>query len=349
MTVRGDALGQEQKLQGARMRFDVLGGGSWGTTLANLLAKNGHETRLWVREQELLAEIRSKGENTWYLHGHKLDEGLDVYMDQAAVLDGADAYLFAIPTQFLRPFLEEARPHLPKKAVVLCANKGIELGTHMTISQLVEDALKDVKPRFAMLSGPSFAREVVKEMPTAISLGCKDKKLAAELQGALSNDTFRVYTNPDVRGVEIGGAVKNIIAIAAGIADGLGFGLNARAALITRGLAEMSRLGVALGAKAQTFMGLSGMGDLVLTCTGELSRNRQVGLRLAEGQRLMDILTGMKMVAEGVKTTEAVYEMAQAKKVDLPITTQVYQVLYEEKDPRLAVTELMGRELKSEG
>ena len=331
------------------MRFAVLGGGSWGTTLADMLSCSGHEVRLWVREQELLAQIRSKGENAWYMPGHALSKTLMVSNDPGLVLRDADVFLFAIPTQFYRSVLGNLKAHLPRKPVIVCANKGIELKTHATISQITAEALSDLKPRFAMLSGPSFAIEVSRRMPTAVALGCDDKKLAATLQEALSNDFFRVYTNPDYRGVEIGGAVKNIIAIAAGIADGLNFGHDARAALITRGLAEMGRLGVALGAKAQTFMGLSGLGDLVLTCTGELSRNRQVGLRLAKGQKLLDILSQMRMVAEGVKTTEAVHELAQQKKVELPITEQVYQVLYEDKDPAAAVTELMTRQLKGEG
>jgi glycerol-3-phosphate dehydrogenase (NAD(P)+) len=199
-----------------------------------------------------------------------------------------------------------------------------------------------------MLSGPSFAREVARELPTAVSLGCRDSKRAQLAQSTLSTDYFRVYTNPDVRGVELGGAIKNIIAIAAGISDGLGFGSDARAALITRGLAEMSRLGRAMGGRAKTFMGLSGMGDLVLTCTGDLSRNRQVGLKLAHGLSLMDILSEMRMVAEGVKTTESVFRLSQQLEQELPITEQVYRILYEDKDPFEGVKELMGRELKSE-
>ncbi len=330
------------------MRFAVMGGGSWGTTLANLLAKKGHATRLWVREQELLAEIVSKRENTWYMPGFKLHESLEASTDEAAVIEDAEVLLFAIPSQFFRASLVSLRDRLPKKPIVLCANKGIELNTLSTMSQVVDDTLASLKPRFAMLSGPSFAVEVSRELPTAVTLGCADKKLGNMLQEALATDYFRVYTNPDYRGVELGGAIKNIIAIAAGISDGLGFGSNARAALITRGLAEMSRLGAAMGAKPATFMGLSGMGDLVLTCTGELSRNRQVGLRLGKGQKLLDILSQMKMVAEGVKTTEAVHDLGKKLKVDLPITEQVYQVLYQGKDAEAAVRELMGRELKQE-
>lgn len=330
------------------MRFAVLGGGSWGTTLANMLAKKGHETKLWVREQELLAEIVAKRENTWYMPGLKLHESLEVSTDEVAVMRDAEVFLVAIPSQFFRSALATMREHMPKKPVVLCANKGIELNTLCTMSQVVDEALASLKPRFAMLSGPSFALEVSRELPTAVTLGCVDRKLGLMLQEALATDYFRVYTNPDYRGVELGGAIKNIIAIAAGISDGLGFGSNARAALITRGLAEMSRLGAAMGAKPATFMGLSGMGDLVLTCTGELSRNRQVGLRLGKGQKLLDILSQMKMVAEGVKTTEAVHDLGQKLKVELPITDQVYEVLYQGKDPEQAVRELMTRELKQE-
>jgi glycerol-3-phosphate dehydrogenase (NAD(P)+) len=330
------------------MRFAVLGGGSWGTTLANLLAKKGHETRLLVREQELLAEIVSKRENSWYMPGVKLHEGLEASTDRAVVMKDAEVFLCAIPSQFFRSALMSMRELMPKKPVVLCASNGIELNSLQTMSQVVEESLASLKPRFAMISGPSFALEVIRELPTAVTLGCADKKLGITLQEALATDYFRVYTSTDYRGVELGGAIKNIIAIAAGIADGLSFGANARAALITRGLAEMSRLGLAMGAKPATFMGLSGMGDLVLTCTGELSRNRQVGLRLGKGQKLLDILGQMKMVAEGVKTTEAVHGLGKKLGVELPITEQVYEVLYNGKDPELAVRELMGRELKQE-
>jgi glycerol-3-phosphate dehydrogenase (NAD(P)+) len=232
--------------------------------------------------------------------------------------------------------------------VIVCASKGIELDSLMTMSQVCDEVLSGLKPRFAMLSGPSFAYEVIREMPTAVTLACKDKKAGKEVQEALSCPYFRVYTSTDVRGVELGGAIKNIVAIAAGVADGLGFGGNARAALITRGLHEMSRLGKAMGGERQTFMGLSGMGDLVLTCTGDLSRNRQVGLHLAKGRKLLDILGEMKMVAEGVKTTEAVFDLGRKLGVEMPITEQVHAILYEDKDPSQAVRDLMTRALKDE-
>lgn len=330
------------------MRIAVIGGGSWGTTLANLLAKNGHETMLWVREQSLMAEMRGKRENSWYLPGITLCEDLIVHNEIERATKDASIFLFAVPTQFFRSVLGHVREHMPKRPIIIGANKGIEVASLSTISEIVAQELVAFKPVFAMLSGPSFAKEVVQEQPTTLALACTDKKTCKELQAIFSNDYFRVYTSSDVRGVELGGAVKNIIAIAAGIADGQGFGSNARAGLITRGLAEMSRLGKAMGANPQTFMGLAGLGDLVLTCTGELSRNRQVGLRLGKGQKLVDILADMKMVAEGVKTTEAVHALGQKLDVELPITEQTYQVLYQEKDPHEAVRDLMARALKDE-
>lgn len=330
------------------MKIAVIGGGSWGTSLGNMLAKKGVAVSIWVREQTLLAQFRSQHENTWYLPGVKLSENLVASQEIEQVLDGAGAILIAIPSQFVRSVLREMRYLLPKKPVIICASKGIEVEGLKTMSEVVAEELGGLKPSFAMLSGPSFALEVAREMPTAVALGCADKKLCRELQDTLTTPYFRVYTNPDVRGVELGGAVKNIIAIAAGISDGLGYGSNARAALITRGLAEMGRLGKAMGAKADTFMGLAGLGDLVLTCTGELSRNRRVGLLLGEGRTLSDILGEMKMVAEGVKTTEAVHFLAEKLSVELPITETVYQILYEDKDADSAVKELMTRPLKDE-
>ena len=330
------------------MKIAVIGAGAWGTTLANLLAKNGHETCLWVREQELLTEIKSKRRNTWYLPEIELSDNLDSTSEMAKALDGIDYCLMVVPTQFTRSVLLSMKELLPPRPAMICASKGIELDTLCTVSQIFKEALAGMKHGFAHLSGPTFAYEVSSEMPSSVSLGCEDKKLAKSIQELFSSDYFRVYTNPDVTGVELGGAVKNIIAIAAGIADGLEFGTNARAALITRGLAEMSRLGKAMGANPKTFMGLSGMGDLVLTCTGDLSRNRQVGLKLGHGQKLYDILDQMKMVAEGVKTTKSVYDLAKKLKVELPITDQVYSILYEDKDPSLAVKELMSRDLKEE-
>jgi len=330
------------------MKIAVIGAGSWGTTLADLLARKGVATTLWVREPELLAEMKEKGRNTWFMPDHDLSPALELHANPARALAGANVFLLVVPSQFLRSSLESFRDILPKKPIVVCASKGIENGTLAPMSQVVEEALEVLKPRYAVLSGPSFASEVSKGLPTTVSLGCEDKKLGKELQNLFSTETFRVYTNEDFRGVELGGALKNVMAIAAGMADGLGFGHDARAALITRGLAEMSRLGKVMGAKPKTFMGLSGMGDLVLTCTGDLSRNRQVGMKLGQGRKLKDILAETKTVAEGVRTTESVYQLARKHGVELPLTEQVYRILYEDKDPAQAVRDLMTRELKGE-
>lgn len=330
------------------MKIAVLGAGAWGTTLADMLAKNGRETVLWAREPEVVQEIRKTRENKIFLPGRTLSDKLAVEHDPAIALKGVDYFLVVIPSQFIRPALAGFRDILPDNPVIVCASKGIELDTLAPMSRVVAQALEGKAPRYASLSGPSFAAEVSDNMPTSVSLGCEDHDLGRELQEAFSTPYFRVYYTPDYRGVELGGAVKNVIAIAAGIADGLGFGHDARAALITRGLAELSRLGEAMGGQQRTFMGLSGMGDLVLTCTGDLSRNRQVGLKLGKGRKLDDIISEMKAVAEGVKTTKSLYNLSKKLEVELPITEQVYRILYEGKDPKQATTDLMNRELKDE-
>ena len=330
------------------MKIAVLGAGAWGTTLADMLAKNDVETVLWAREPEVAAEIRETRVNATFLPGVTLSDKLAVESDPEAAFAGADYFLLVIPSQFIRPALEGFRDILPKQPVMVCASKGIELDSLAPMSRVVAESLEGLRPRYASLSGPSFAAEVSRNMPTTVSLGCEDHELGRELQAAFSTPYFRVYFTPDYRGVELGGAVKNVIAIAAGIADGLGFGHDARAALITRGLSEMSRLGMAMGGQQRTFMGLSGMGDLVLTCTGDLSRNRQVGLKLGSGMKLDAVIGEMKAVAEGVKTTRALYNLSQKLRVELPITEQVYSILYEDKDPARAVEDLMSRELKDE-
>ncbi|SNS06614.1 glycerol-3-phosphate dehydrogenase (NAD(P)+) [Humidesulfovibrio mexicanus] len=330
------------------MKTAVIGAGSWGTTLADLLAKKGVPTTLWVREPELLAEMKETGRNTWFLPDIQLCPDLQLHANPARAFAGAKVFLLVVPSQFMRASLTSFRDILPKRPVMVCASKGIENGTLAPMSQVVAEALDGLSPRYAALSGPSFAKEVSLGMPTTVSLGCADKKLGRELQALFSTETFRVYTNPDFLGVELGGALKNVMAIGAGIADGLGFGHDARAALITRGLAEMSRLGKVMGAKPKTFMGLSGMGDLVLTCTGDLSRNRTVGMKLGQGRKLADILAETKTVAEGVRTTQSVFQLSRKLGVELPLTEQVYRILYEDKDPAQAVRDLMTRELKDE-
>jgi len=330
------------------MKIAVLGAGAWGTTLADMLAKNGRDTTLWAREPEVAADIRKHRENRVFLPGVALSEHLEVESDPKTAFAGADYFLVVIPSQFIRPALTGFRDLLPERPAIVNASKGIELSTLAPVSRVVAEALQGMAPRYAALCGPSFAAEVSKDMPTSVSLGCEDHDLGRELQEAFSTPFFRVYYTPDFRGVELGGAVKNVIAIAAGIADGLGFGHDARAALITRGLAELSRLGEAMGGQERTFMGLSGMGDLVLTCTGDLSRNRQVGLKLGQGQTLDEIIGEMKVVAEGVKTTQSLHDLAAKLHVELPITEQVYKILYEGKDPAEATTDLMSRDLKDE-
>ncbi len=330
------------------MKISVIGAGSWGTALANLLANKGLNVHLWVREPELCEEIIEKKENTWFLPGIKLNENLLPSTDIASVVKETRYILLAVPSQFLRGILKFMKPHLTSNPIVVCASKGIEISSLKPLSSVVKDELKDLNPIYAILSGPSFAKEVSLGLPAAVTIGCVDSNVAKKLQKIFSTSNFRVYTNKDYIGVELGGAIKNVIAIAAGICDGLGLGTNARSALITRGLAEMSRLGKTLGAQEKTFMGLSGLGDLVLTCTGDLSRNRQVGLKIAKGEKLNDILQGTKTVAEGVTTTKALYILAKKKNIEIPITEQVYLVLYEDKNPKEAAIDLMTRNLKEE-
>jgi glycerol-3-phosphate dehydrogenase (NAD(P)+) len=327
----------------------VIGAGSWGTTLADLLAKKGHRVTLWAYEPELVTEMQTIRENRLFLPGVPLAPGLSYTNTLSEAVQGKSILLFVVPSQLTRVVLANALPSLDRNAVIVSASKGIELDTLMTVSQVYAELLpSDLYRNFAVLSGPSFAREVAQEMPTAVVAAAERAEIAAVVQNAFTTSCFRVYTNDDVMGVELGGAIKNVIAIAAGISDGLGFGSNTKAALITRGLAEICRLGRALGAKSATFSGLAGMGDLVLTCTGDLSRNRSVGMKLGQGHRLAEILGDMRMVAEGVKTAESTYRLAARLGVEMPITEQVYRVLYEDKPAREALFELMNRDLKAE-
>lgn len=328
----------------------VIGAGSWGTTLADMLAKKSHRVTLWAYETELVEEMQARRENSIYLPGIRLADNLNFTGSLEEAVSGKDLLLFVVPTQVLRRVLIEAAAHIPASAIIVSASKGIEVGTLKLVSQLYEESLPEaIYRRFAVLSGPSFAREVAMEMPTAVVAAASDPLIAKGVQDIFNCSFFRVYTNSDVIGVELGGAVKNVIAIAAGIADGLGFGSNTRAALITRGLAEISRLGQALGARNETFAGLAGMGDLVLTCTGDLSRNRSVGIQLGQGRTLADILSEMRMVAEGVKTTESTCLLAWKLGIEMPLAFKVNEILYNDRPARDAVIELMARDLKAEG
>ena len=330
-------------------RIAVIGGGSWGTALANRLAENGHDVRLWAYETDLVREINELHTNTPFLPGITLHPELTCSNDLPETVTGRGIVLLVTPVQVMRGVLKQMTAHIAPDAVVANASKGIELETLQTISQICQELLPTSQTdRFVALSGPTFAREVAQGLLSLIVAASRNEAAAQRVQAAFSCPCLRVYTNTDVIGVELGGAVKNVIAIAAGICDGLGFGHNARAALITRGLAEMNRLGQAMGAEAATFAGLAGMGDLVLTCTGDLSRNRTVGFKLGQGMSLDQILAEMRMVAEGVKSAESVYQLANSLQVEMPIVEQTYRILHENKPAREAVTELMARDLKAE-
>lgn len=330
-------------------KIGVLGGGAWGTALANLLAEKGFDVTLWVRRDELCHLIKKTGENTDYLPGVKLSTRILPTNTLKEAITDKTLLVCAIPSHGIRGVLGEAGGFFSAGTIIISASKGIEEETLLTPSQILKEVFpKWLHSNLAVLSGPSFAREVSLHLPTAVVIASERLELAERWQAIFNTPYFRVYTTQDVIGVELGGALKNIIAIASGICDGLGLGNNARASLITRGLVELSRLGERMGANPSTFSGLSGLGDLVLTCTGELSRNRHVGVMIGKGHRLEDILAGMKMVAEGVKTTRAVYNMAHRLGVEMPITEEVYRVLYEGKPPQDAVWELMTRGLKGE-
>ena len=330
------------------MNIGVIGGGSWGTTLANLLADKGYQTKLWVHEEEVGRQVNN-GENSTYLPGFKLSKNLTATNSLKEAIEGKELVLWVTPSHVARYVLKDALPFISPDAIMASATKGIEEETLKTNSEVIEELLPaEISQKVVYLSGPSFAREVVAKQPTAVTVASKDSAAASKVQEIFSTDYFRAYTSSDVIGLEVGGSIKNVIALGAGISDGLGFGYNARAAIITRGLAETTRLGVAMGADPLTFSGLSGLGDLVLTCTGDLSRNRTVGLRLGKGETIDEILADMNMVAEGVKTAKAAHLLSQKLGIDMPIATKIYKILYEQMAPKNAVATLMARELKEE-
>jgi len=327
----------------------VIGAGSWGTTLANLLARKGLQVDLWVREEEVFGNMTRHRVNETFLPGVYLHERLRPVRGFKDALYGKKVVVIVAPSHVFREVLTGMKPYLAKDVVIVGATKGIENDTLMIMSEVAGEVLgKDYEDGFSCISGPSFAKEVFAGLPAAVTVASVDRERGRTLQRLFSTESFRVYLSEDLLGLQLGGALKNVIAIAAGICDGLEFGYNARAGLITRGLAEIARLGVAMGANPLTFSGLGGLGDLVLTCTGDLSRNRSVGVKIGQGKKIEEILGPMKMVAEGVKTCRSANMLGLNRGVDMPITRQVYQVIYERKSPQDAVRDLMARELRNE-
>jgi glycerol-3-phosphate dehydrogenase (NAD(P)+) len=333
----------------ARYKIGVVGAGGWGTALANLLATKGYAVDLWVYEASVRDEILQHKENRAFLPGVTLSSQLTPWNDIADVVTGKDMVLTVVPSHFVRQVAAKMDPHISADTIIVSASKGIENKTYLTMTRVLHDMLPKIRSgNFAVLSGPSFAFEVARAMPTVVTVASSDLKVAETIQHVFATPFFRVYTNDDPIGVELGGSVKNVIAIAAGIIDGLGLGLNTRAALITRGQTEIRRLGLKMGANPRTFTGLAGMGDLILTCTGDLSRNHMVGKRIGQGEKLADILSGMNMVAEGIKTSESVYNFSRSLGVEMPISHEIYHVLYDDVSPEDALFRLMTRDLKHE-
>lgn len=330
------------------MQVVVLGAGAWGTALALHMVRAGHAVRLWGHPVEQARALATTRENP-LLAGFTLPAGISVVEQLDAALAGVELVILAVPSQVVRPMLQRAVGLWPSSAAVLSATKGIENDTLMLMDEVIEDVLgPSLRPRLGVISGPSFAREVAAAMPTNLVLAAREIALAEQLQQMVASDRLRVYASSDVKGVQVGGALKNVIAIAVGAADGLGFGHNARAGLITRGLSEIGRLAQAKGGQVKTVSGLAGLGDLVLTCTGDLSRNRTVGFELGRGGQLESVLQSLGHVAEGVATAKSAHELGRQLQVDLPICEQVYQVLFEGKSPGDAVRDLLHRPLRHE-
>ena len=334
-------------------RIAVIGAGAWGTGLAIVLGRKGtHQIRLWAREPEVCESIATRRVNHLFLPGFVLPESITATGDLNAALEAAEIVVSVMPSQHCRALFERMAPALRPEALFVSCTKGLEHGTLLRMTEVIGDVLRsrNFAPRVGALSGPSFAKEVARGDPTAVTVASADGEVTRAVQQAFNDSRFRVYTNDDVIGVELGGALKNIIAIAAGVCDGLGLGHNSVAALITRGLAEMARLVVACGGRLDTMAGLAGLGDLVLTCTGDLSRNRRVGVELGKGRKLPGIIADMRgAVAEGVSTTKAAVGLARKKNVEMPITEQMFAILENGKSPHQAIEDLMMRAARSEG
>jgi glycerol-3-phosphate dehydrogenase (NAD(P)+) len=332
------------------MKITVLGAGSWGTTLALVLHDNQHEINLWTFDTAQAEYLREKKENIGFLPGIPLPPDIEISTDIEESCKGRDMIVAAVPSQFLRSVLQRIA-HLDLEHTIICnVAKGIENGSLMTMSEVLLDVLQhERKENLAILSGPSHAEEVSLKIPTMVVSASFKMKTAKMVQEAFMSDYFRVYVNEDIRGVELGGAIKNVIAIAAGLSDGSGFGDNTKAAIMTRGIYEITRLGAKMGAQPITFAGLSGMGDLIVTCMSRHSRNRFVGEEVGKGRAVADVVGGMMMVAEGVQTAKSVHQLAQKHHIDMPMAEEVYRVLFENKDPRQATLDLMGRDTRGEG
>ncbi len=326
-------------------KISIIGAGAWGTTLSILAAENGHQVSLWSFEKDVTKDINELHENKKYLNGFQLPQNIEATSDLAAA-SKSDIIILVTPSQFMRRTLKELAPHLRKEQLIVNAVKGLELQTDKMMTEVIEEELS--RKDYCVLSGPNISKEIARGMPAATVIASKDIKPAKVIQNILNSNRFRVYTNDDVIGVELGGTLKNVIAIAAGVADGLMVGNNAKSALMVRGMAEITRLGVAMGGKPETFSGLSGMGDLITTCSSNLSRNHFIGVEIAKGRKLKDIREKMYDVAEGVPTAKAARDLAKKFKIEMPITEEVYQVLYENKDPFNAISSLMTRDLKNE-
>jgi glycerol-3-phosphate dehydrogenase (NAD(P)+) len=331
------------------MKACVIGGGSWGSAFSIYLGTLEVETRLWIREKDVYEETKQYRENRAFLPGFIFPPKVSFFNDMKEAAASSEIVFIAVPSKFCRRIYEQIAPSLSSDHIIVSLTKGIEEDSLKRMSEVMDEVFSPFfSPRIAVLSGPSFAREVVEGHPTAAVLASKDSDLAQKVQHFISSLTFRTYTSEDVTGVELAGAFKNVIAIAAGISDALQFGSNSIAALVTRGITEITRLGIKLGSRRETFAGLAGIGDLVLTCTGKLSRNHYVGYELGKGSSLPEIISGMKMIAEGVSTTLSVHQLAEMEDVEMPISEQVYYVLYKNKAPRAALQDLMSRKLKDE-
>ncbi|MCR4416304.1 MAG: NAD(P)H-dependent glycerol-3-phosphate dehydrogenase [Ignavibacteria bacterium] len=331
------------------MNVTVLGAGGWGTTLSILLHDNGHKITLYEYKPDYAEFLRQKRINEIYLPDVKIPEEIEITSNLDNATKNRHIIVLAVPTQYLRGVLEKIKYDSIKNSVIVNVAKGIEISTLKRVSEIIKDVFPAIdEAQISTLSGPSHAEEVARKIPTAVVVGSKSIETARFVQNEFMNPYFRVYATTDIVGVELGGSLKNVIAIGAGICDGAGFGDNTKAAIMTRGIAEISRLGVALGAKPETFSGLSGMGDVIVTCMSKYSRNRYVGEQIGKGRKLKDILAEMEMVAEGVTTAKSVYQLSQKVNVDVPICIEVYRILYEDKDPILATTELMTRRPKEE-